>query len=178
MTGSLTRTVAIMVTWSACLYGALAISKWQGDLDHAICGPWGCGPRLPPLLACHVAWLVMLALPAGVVVASRRVSPMIRCMIGGSLMGVASIMLAGFFAWHLLVWWPQAADCQRDYFWQRYAFMVVTAIDVPAAELFLIGLAIWIAGRVTGRRSTAEHAARENVCDETSESPPPSPFSS
>ncbi len=178
MTGSLTRTVAIMGTWSTCLYGALAISKWQGDLDHAVCGPWGCGPRLPPLMACHAAWLVLLALPAGFIVSSRHVSPAMRRMIGGSLVGVAWIMFAGFFAWHLLVWWPQAADFQRDYFWQRYAFTVATAIDVPAAELLLIGLAIWIAGRVTGRRSTIEHAARESTGDEASPPPSPSPFSS
>lgn len=163
MAGSLVRTVVIMAAWGTCLSGAIAIANWQGDLEHAICGPWGCGPRLPPLISCHAVWLVILALPAGFVASSRHVSPAARRVIGGTLTGVAGALFAGFLAWHLLTWWPQAAAWQRPYFWHRYAFTVATAIDVPAAELLVLGVAIWIAGHVTGRRCPDDHEARASA---------------
>jgi hypothetical protein len=107
----------------------------------------------------------MLALPAGFIALSRNVSPAVRRVIGGTITAVAGMIFAGFFAWHLLTWWPHAAAWQRPYFWRRYAFTVATAIDVPAAELLVVGMAIWIAGRATGRRCPDDHPASDSAGD-------------
>lgn len=147
MAFAIVRNVAVVAVWGLCLHGALSIARWQGDFEHTICGPWGCGPRLPPVISCHVAWLVALALPAGFVAWSGHVTPAARRVIGSAVMGVAGMIIAGFFAWHVGVWWPQATVSQQPYFWHRFAFMMVTAIDVPAVQMLVLGLAIRIAGR-------------------------------
>ncbi len=142
MTTRVLRTATIVASWGLCLYGALAIARWEGPLDHALCGPWGCGPRLPPLLACHAAWAVALTLPAGFVAWSKLVTPAACRWIGLSLMAVAAAIMAALFASHVLVWWPQAEPGQRPYFWHHLAFDVVTMVDVPVAQLFVVGLGL------------------------------------
>ena len=50
-----------MTLWSGLLFGSLSVANLPGDWGHGICGPWGCGPPMQALVACHFAWLVVLA---------------------------------------------------------------------------------------------------------------------
>src|SRR6202034_2817596 len=58
--------------WGVCLKWALLLQYLPASTfgQHTVCGPWGCGPPLPVLLACHTFWMVLLAPPA--VVAAIR----------------------------------------------------------------------------------------------------------
>lgn len=144
MSSAIFRMSLGLMAWGGCLAGALAFANWPGDLGHGICGPWGCGPPLQALIACHAAWLVALAPPAGLLVGSRNVSVTTRMRVGIAMTLLPMAVLTCLFAHQLLVWWPQVSQWQRPYFWQRYGFTIATTIDVPVVQVLLIGLAIWL----------------------------------
>jgi hypothetical protein len=54
------------VLWFAGLEGVLQLQKLPAATlgGHDVCGPWGCGPPLPVLVACHGFWLTLIGPPA------------------------------------------------------------------------------------------------------------------
>lgn len=129
----------VLVGWAAALALVLSIANWPGDWGHALCGPWGCGPPLQALLACHLAWLVTLAPPAVLLVRSPRVPTNIRRRIGTALCLAGAVILVGLVARERATWWPTAGEWQRNFFWQRCGFVLATTVDVPIVQLLLIG---------------------------------------
>lgn len=138
MSLSLWRSLGGIVVWGLVLTAMLSISNWPGDWGHGICGPWGCGPPLQALLACHLSWLVVLLPLAGVLRSwlscrQQRVLGMIALVIGCVGMG-------GLVAYELGTWWPAASEWQRRFFWQRVGFVIATQVELPLVEVIVTGM--------------------------------------
>jgi len=141
--------------WAAALLGALSIANIKADWGHGVCGVWGCGPPLQSLVACHLAWLVVMAPPAVMLMRSPRIPAWFRRRIGGLLLLVATIGLVAIVVGQRIQWWPSASDWQRSFFWQRCGFVLVTAIDLPLLQS--LGLGSMLLGN---HRSTATRVPR------------------
>lgn len=140
--------------WSICLWWSLLLQQLPASAfgEHSVCGPWGCGPPLPVLLACHAFWMVLLSPPA--VVAALRL-PGTRVRLLGTLLvvlGVAGLVAVG--GWEAATWLREANEWQRRYFLQRYLFSVVTFVDFPILQVLLIGAGLWLAESRRSPRST------------------------
>jgi hypothetical protein len=145
--------------WGICLWWSLLLQQLPASAfgEHSVCGPWGCGPPLPVLLACHAFWMVLLSPPA-VVAAIRLPSPRVRLM--GTLLvvlGLSGLVAVG--GWEAATWLREANEWQRGYFAQRYLFSVVTFVDFPILEVLLIGAGLWLA---ESRRSPRPAATSAN----------------
>ncbi len=66
--------------------------------------------------------------------------------VGLLLVALAGAVLLAMMVHQRLVWWPEASEVQRAYFWQRYGFSIATAVDVPVVQVLLIGCGLWLAG--------------------------------
>ena len=122
--------------------GALSIAQFSGDWGHGVCGPWGCGPPTQALIACHLAWLVILTPPA--VLLSRRTARPHR-RLGMAFVLVALAALLAVILYQRATWWSSASQWQRPFFWQRCGFCIVTAIDLPIVQTLVVGVLL-IAG--------------------------------
>src|SRR5271170_2895543 len=97
-----------MSAWAVCLRWALLLEKLPAATfgEHGVCGPWGCGPPVPVLLACHGFWLFLLGPPA-VLAASYLPSKLVwRLGIGFVSAGLCG--LAALVAWEAATWLAQA----------------------------------------------------------------------
>lgn len=148
MTFSLARTLLGLTIWAVCLAGALSVANLPWDLGHAICGPWGCGPPVQALVACHLAWFVALVPPAVLLVRWRRPSGTMLRRVGLLLVALAGAVLMAIVIYERLVWWPEASELQQAYFWQRYGFAIATAVDVPVVQVLVVGLGFWLGGGI------------------------------
>lgn len=140
MTPSILRVGVGLSAWAAVLAVVLSIANWRGDWGHSICGPWGCGPPLQALLACHLAWLVILLPPVAMLIYSARVPVNVLRRIGILLCVAAALFVAAVVIYERLAWWPSANEWQRDYFWHRCGFVLATMFDLPVAQVLLLGL--------------------------------------
>jgi putative copper export protein len=142
MSFSLVNICVGAIAWSGLLLGSLSIARLPGDWGHAFCGPWGCGPSIQALVACHLSWLVVL-LPAAFLFAnSSRVSPELVRRVGTLLVLAAIIGLLTIVVYQRIIWLPAASDFQRPYFWQRCGFVIATSIDLPLLQVLLAGIAL------------------------------------
>ena len=129
--------------WGAAIYGALSIADAPGDWGHGICGPWGCGPPLQALVACHTAWVVVLTPPV-VWLARSPSAANVRGWTGAAmavlgLTAIAMIAVREYFGWA-----SQLDDWDAMLFLQRCAFCVAIAVDAPALQFVLAGAALWL----------------------------------
>jgi hypothetical protein len=68
--------------------------------------------------------------------------------IGMVLLGIALLMLLSIVGYQAFKWWPVASEWQREHFWRRCGFVVLTAVDVPLAEIAVMGLfVVWRSSR-------------------------------
>jgi hypothetical protein len=159
MSPSLSRALGAIVVWGVVLWGALSIARLPGDWGHGVCGPWGCGPPLQALLACHLSWLVVLLPLAGVL---RLWLPCRQQRVLGMIVLVAGCVgLGGLVAYELTTWWPAVSEWQRHFFWQRIGFVIATQVDLPVIELILTGVCLLTgarSGRIRGIPSASESA--------------------
>lgn len=128
--------------WGAVLLGALSISRLPGDWGHGICGPWGCGPPLQSLVACHSAWLVALTAPVALVTRSSWLSTRVVRRVGVVLALIGCLGLLGVVMYQLVFWLPQSSEWQRPYFWHRCGFVIATSVDLPLVQLSGLGVAL------------------------------------
>lgn len=149
--------------------GALSIAAWPGHLGHGICGPWGCGPPLQALIACHLAWFVALIPPAMMLSSSKYSSGHLLRTSGFVLVILAGLGFLAVLANQYFVWWPQATLWQQSYFWQRYGFTIVTAVDIPLTQLLLIGVALTCRGVKRSRVSGTSRPTESRLMDQTSD---------
>ena len=130
--------------WGAGLWGALQLQRLPTSAfgAHGVCGPWGCGPPVPVLLACHAFWLVLLG-PSALFAAFRLPSRSV-CLLGILLvvLGVAGLLAVG--AWEATTWFRQAAEWQRQFVVHRYFFALVTLVDFPILEVLIMGSGLWL----------------------------------
>ncbi len=156
----LIRTLAGCVAWALVLAGTLSIAYWPGDWGHGVCGPWGCGPTLQSLVACHLSWLVVLMPLAGVLQLwlSRRQ----QRALGMTILIVAAAGLGGMIAYEVSVSWSSASEWQRQFLRQRIGFVIATQIDFPLVELLLAGL--FLVSGVPSTRSRGLPTGSETGC--------------
>lgn len=131
--------------WLAGLEGALQLQRLPSALfgGHDICGPWGCGPPVPVLLACHGFWLVLIGPPA--VLAAQHLTKKWIWRLGIGLATAGLCGLIGVAAWEAATWLPEASAWQRQYVGQRYLFALVTFVDAPILQSLVIGSGLCLA---------------------------------
>ena len=123
-----------LAMWLLAMLAALRVSQLDVRFTHLICGPWGCGPTLQALVACHLFWLILLAPPATVAAHYSDIST-VR-LVALTAIGAAIATLAGVAIHEAITWLPQG---QGSYFIQRCLFVVVTTIELPIVQLLLLG---------------------------------------
>jgi hypothetical protein len=172
---SIVRGLAILL-WAAGLEGVLQLRQLPDTCfgEHSVCGPWGCGPPLSALLACHGFWLVLMAPVAATAVLYLPVKWVWR--LGIVLAGAGFLGLAAVAAWEAATWLPQASDWQRHYIGQRYLFSVATLVDVPIVQSLMLGTILCLVSRFGGgssrSRGTSQTAVRETSESGSAETSP------
>jgi hypothetical protein len=135
--------------WGICLWWSLLLQKLPSSAfgEHTVCGPWGCGPPLPVLLACHAFWMVLLTPPA--FVTALRLPPHRVRLLGTLLvvLGLSGLVSVGI--WEAATWLREANEWQRPYVVQRYLFSIVTLVEFTILEILIVGGGLWLA---EGRR--------------------------
>lgn len=134
----------LVVAWGISVWLVLQLQYLPSDSLHSICGPWGCGPPLPVLVACHGFWLVILGPP--LVAGYCLCSPDLQLKVGVTLMSLGLLTLTGFGVWEATHWLPEVSDFQKQFFLQRWMFVVGTLVDVPIVETALCGGVLTFAG--------------------------------
>ena len=150
-----------LAVWGAVLLGSLSVSRLPGDWGHGICGPWGCGPPLQSLVACHSAWLVALSAPVILVARSRCLSVHIVRRVGVALTILGSIGLLGVVIYQVIFWLPHTTEWQRPYFWHRCGFVVATSVDLPLVQLAGLGGGLLYFSRYRGGEAEGEQNRME-----------------
>ncbi len=136
------KIIAGIVVWGLVFLSTLSIGQVKADWGHSICGPWGCGPPLPALLACHLSWLVVL-LPL-VVFIQTRIGERATRSLGSILISFGLIGTVGIIACEFFTWWPSATEFHRRYLWQRLGFSIVTQVDLPVIESIVTGCFLYV----------------------------------
>ena len=154
--------------WMAALYGTLRIADIPtAQWDHSICGPWGCGPPLSALVACHGFWIVLLA-PLVLWAAWRWPLRFVRrlgaALAIGGVAGIAMIALG-----EAVLWLPDVTAAQQRYFLQRVLFRIATTVDFPCVEVMISGVILILASRL--RTESTEVLSGDHRVEEVEPSP-------
>lgn len=138
------KTYLTILLWGTLLAATLSIARWPIPWEHAVCGPWGCGPTTQALIACHLAWIVVLT-PAALLLRSWQHKRTSR--IGWTLIVLALAAILALVAHQRLAWFPEASQWQRSYFWHRCVFCIAVAIDYPMVQTLMIGILLVVGAR-------------------------------
>lgn len=166
---SLFRTAVGLLLWAAALYGVLQVglasdSGAHGHAGVSICGPWGCGPPVRALVGWHGFWLVLVALPVGLLI---RWWPIARLkFVGLGLTALGVLMLAGIGIYEAVTWLPNIPDGEPAYFVQRCLFSVVTLTDIPVLPMTLSGI-VMVLGAAMRKRAKQRADRAEGGADAT-----------
>ena len=144
------RWSAALVAWGFALTATLSVANSRSDWGHSVCGPWGCGPPLQALVACHAAWIVVLVPPT--LLMRRRLSPGVRWKTGWIVVAIGMVGIIGLGLSESLSWLSHADEWQRRYLPQRIGFKLVTLVDVPLMQLVVVAVALLVRGQ--HRRAT------------------------
>ncbi|QDT00745.1 hypothetical protein [Adhaeretor mobilis] len=128
-----------LLAWTTMLLASLAVTQISGDWGHSVCGPWGCGPPTQALVGCHLAWFVVLLPLVFLSSNSSRLAVQSPIQLGMILLGAGTLMLLTLLIYQGVVWWPEASEWQRNFFWQRFGFSIATSVDIPALQLLTVG---------------------------------------
>ncbi len=155
---SLVRIGIWLAVWGLAIAACLSVARLPGDWGHSICGPWGCGPPLQALAACHAAWLALLLPPAVILARRQWPTPRAVARLGVLLVCAAIVALGVMLVRQRLEWWDAVQPGQRDFFWRRCGFVVATTIDIPVVQLLLAGAYLLVGGNAA--RQGRLHAPR------------------
>jgi len=128
--------------WGAALYGVLQLQYVSLGIGHALCGAWGCGPPVAPLIAAHGFWLILLVPPS--VKVCRHLKPAQIQLIGWSLLmlGLSGFAVVGL--WEIVStlphWLPRVPHLSVSDYPPRFLLSVVTLVEVPMIQVTLISL--------------------------------------
>lgn len=104
----LSEIVLLPIAWAALVLGSLQSKLLVSASAHTVCGPWGCGPETPALVAIHSGWLAFISPP--LIFFPLRLkwpSAAIRRLSYG-LFAIGLVGVLAIVAWQWLVWLPQA----------------------------------------------------------------------
>ena len=143
------RVPVIAGVWGVSLFAVLQIQYLPLDASHSVCGRWGCGPPLPPLIAYHGFWLVLLSLPTAIL--CRALTPARLRTTGWILLAVGLSGFALVGMWEMVpslpLWLPRVRHLPPRYYMQRYLLSVATLVDVPIVPLTIAGLCCVLSAR-------------------------------
>ena|GEM_PF-4879667 len=142
MSWSNLRIMVGMIAWGLVAFSTLSIAQWRVDWGHGVCGPWGCGPPLQALLACHLTWFVVL-LPLATLLRIALTMNQQR-LLASLIVAIGFVVLVGVVVFELITWWPIATEMHRGYLLQRLGFVVVTHVDLPLTQFVVAGMIIGI----------------------------------
>lgn len=142
-----TRNLLAFAGWTLALFGTLQVHNLEGQLGHAICGPWGCGPPVSALVGYHAFWCLLI-FPVALILGGRMCG-VTRRHLGT---GLVLVSVAGIAALLLLEGLDNSAAEAYPLRW--CLFRVATFVDFPLAQLGIAG--IWL------RRGPTAAAACEN----------------
>lgn len=148
MSASTWRWSSGLVAWAAALIATLSIANVPGHWGHGICGPWGCGPPLQALVACHSAWIVLL-LPPTLWMRWRYSMGLCR-QVGWLVLGIALAGIVGLGLCEALASLSHADTWRRPYLVQRIGFVLITLVDVPLTQFVAVGVALLVSSRQRG----------------------------
>ena len=123
------------------MLAVLQISQLTTGLTHLACGPWGCGPPLEALAACHGFWALFLTPPAAWAASRSSMAAVRLVSLCAGLAGLAGVI--GVVAWQAGTYLPLVGEGQPSYFFQRCLFVIATTVELPMVQLILLGLAGW-----------------------------------
>lgn len=103
------------------------------------------------LIAWHGFWLVLLAPPVGLMI-WRLAAPQLRSA-GIALTAVVLLIVAIVGLWQAATWLPHVRPGQPSCFGQRFAFTIVTMVDLPVIAMGLSGLALLAGARFKRSRN-------------------------
>ncbi len=133
--------VVVALTWGALLWTVLQGAHLRTSWDHVLCGPWGCGPPLPAVISCHLAWLVVLT-PIALIV-RRFVTPQWIQAVGLAGCMIVFAALVGLVSREAFSWWQHAPSAYRPYVAQRCLTQIAGWTDYPLVELGIVSLIWW-----------------------------------
>jgi hypothetical protein len=145
--------------WGAALWGALSLQTVPASAfgEHGVCGPWGCGPPVPVLLACHTFWIVLLG--PSTVIAAVRLPQAWRRLLGILLVVLGTQGLLAVGIWESFTWLREASEWHRHYIVHRYVFALITLVDFPIIEVLVAGAGLWLTARVKSQTSEPASSA-------------------
>jgi peroxiredoxin len=150
--------------WGLATWLVLRLHDAPIAQGHSICGPWGCGPTIPALVAAHGFWLLVLipaALWVGSRIASGRAIVLGWACIGLGIGGIATIAVREWMSW------PSAsAPGLRAYTIQRLLFAVATLVEIPLVPTILAGLILLRSCRHRSRKVASRGLISPDGCDD------------
>ena len=125
----------LVAAWIGAVWGSLQIHRFDLNLQHGVCGPWGCGPPVEALIGYHGFWfLLFLPVAAGV---GLYLPSTVNRKVGLSLLtfGLLTICLrvgldVGSYVSH----------SGTSHAVQRGFFTLVTTVDLPMIPTVLAGV--------------------------------------
>ncbi len=139
--------------WGCLLLAVLQVRYLPIDSQHSVCGPWGCGPPLPPLIAYHGFWLVLLSLPT--ILACRGLDDAQLRWLGRivAATGISGLFIIG--VWDMIPalphWLLRVGNMPTKYLVHRYLLAVATLVDVPVVQIALAGITCSMTARAKQR---------------------------
>jgi len=128
--------------WGCALFGVLQLQYLPIDSQHSVCGPWGCGPSLPPLIAYHGFWSVLISFPTILVCRGLDAAQLRRFGWIVSATGFLGLLIVG--VWDMIPtlphWLPHIRSMPAKYIVHRYLLAVATLVDVPIVPITLAGI--------------------------------------
>jgi hypothetical protein len=138
------------VAWGLAAYGALSLSRIEGEFGHSLCGPWGCYPPLQALVAMHLLWVIGLLPFVGWGLMKAR--PHHLCLAGTLLFSAALLGIVVVAGRNVLAWLQTMPPDLQTYWPWRALYAVVTLSDVPLLQGLLAGAICWSVGKGRERR--------------------------
>ncbi|MBI1312031.1 hypothetical protein GC176_12125 [bacterium] len=155
----------LIVAWGLSVWLVLQLQYLPSDSLHSICGPWGCGPPLSVLVACHGFWVVILGPP--LVAGCSLWNPGRQVNVGITLTSLGLLTLTGFGVWEATHWLQQVSEFQKQYFLQRWMFVVGTLVEIPIVETTFCGIVLTATGRWSRESKRSVQPVRtESVSEE------------
>jgi hypothetical protein len=146
--------------WGLASWLVLQLHDLSFAGKHSICGPWGCGPTIPALLAAHGFWLITLV-PLAYWARSTLAGSM-RIVLGRILLGLSTGGIVSYLIWELAHWPLTEHAGLGKYTVQRCLFAMATLVEVPLIQGVIAGLIL----TGTTRRSALDRAVAG--CDDGS----------
>lgn len=123
-----------VVTWFGAVYGALSLSYVRSSWSGVLCGPWGCTAPLEAIVACHLAWLLVL-LPGVAAIrqfgSSRHLKIAGRGLLGCALLGMLLLWINQFRS-NSFSWFP--------HMWKLTGLAIISEVDFPVVPSLLTGI--------------------------------------